>query len=283
VNTYIFLLPLYNDWESFVILSKDINIQMKNMNKTAEILIINDFSTQKPPSFKPLSNIKHINILNLKKNLGSQKAISIGLKYLKEKNEKMIITILDSDGEDDVSKVSSMISEAEKKTQKVIVSSRTKRQEIFVFQMLYFVHKLLTFIFTFKWISFGNFSSFHSIQLDKILSNNSSWLAFSSSVAKNCVIEKIQAERKKRLIGVSKLSFLRLVFHSLRVNAVFFFRSFIFSSLYVFTLFALYLGGFQWSLYFILFIIFYNILLLLIISINNSKHFSNSLDFLKKN
>ena len=59
MNTYIFLLPLYNDWESFVILSKDINIQMKNMNKTAEILIINDFSTQKPPSFKPLSNIKH--------------------------------------------------------------------------------------------------------------------------------------------------------------------------------------------------------------------------------
>ena len=87
MNTYIFLLPLYNDWESFSILSKDINLQMKNMNKTAEILIVNDFSTQNPPVFKPLSNIKYINILNLKKNLGSQKAISIGLKYLKEKQD----------------------------------------------------------------------------------------------------------------------------------------------------------------------------------------------------
>ena len=138
MNTYIFLLPLYNDWESFSILSKDINLQMKNMNKTAEILIVNDFSTQNPPVFKPLSNIKYINILNLKKNLGSQKAISIGLKYLKEKNKSMIITILDSDGEDDVSKISLMISQAEKRTETVIVSSRTKRQEIFMFKNLIF-------------------------------------------------------------------------------------------------------------------------------------------------
>ncbi len=283
MNTYIFLLPLYNDWESFSILSKDINLQMKNMNKTAEILIVNDFSTQNPPVFKPLSNIKYINILNLKKNLGSQKAISIGLKYLKEKNKSMIITILDSDGEDDVSKISLMISQAEKRTETVIVSSRTKRQEIFMFKILYSIHKLLTFIFTFKWMSFGNFCSFHSSQLDKILSNDSSWLAFSSSIAKNCIIEKMEAERKKRIIGTSKISFLRLVFHSLRVNSVFFFRSFLLSLLYIFVLYLLYLKGYQWSLYLVSFIIFYNVALFLTIFFNVQKKFFSSLDYLKKN
>ena len=56
--------------------------------------------------------------------------------------------------------------------------------------LLYFFHKVLTLLFTFKWISYGNFSSFNSKQLEKILSNSSSWLAISSCIAKNCDIIK---------------------------------------------------------------------------------------------
>ena len=44
MNKYIFLLPLYNDWESFLILIDRINSQMKSINKTVEILVINDYS-----------------------------------------------------------------------------------------------------------------------------------------------------------------------------------------------------------------------------------------------
>lgn len=283
MQKYIFLLPLYNDWESLTLLLTKINEEIKSKNKIADILVINDCSTVLTPTFFSLSNINKINILNLKSNLGSQKAISVGLKYLKKKDDEMIITILDSDGEDDVSKIPHMLSEAEKNPKKVIVSTRTKRQENFIFKMLYFSHKILTFIFTLKWISFGNFSSFHSNQLHKILSNNSSWLAFSSSIVKNCDIEKIQAERKKRLIGSSKLSFLNLVFHSLRVSSVFFLRSLLFSSLYIIILSFLYIKGSNWSLPFILFIIFFNIFLFLTISINNQKVFMHSLDYIKKN
>ena len=43
-------------------------------------------------------------------------------------------------------------------------------------------------------------------------------------MAKNHRILKIEAERKKRLIGASKLSFKGLIFHSLRVNTVFIFK-----------------------------------------------------------
>lgn len=282
MKKYIFLLPLYNDWESLIILLDKINKEIKDKNKTADILVVNDCSSIKSPIFLKYSNINKINILNLKKNLGSQKAISIGLKYLKEKKREMIITILDSDGEDDVSKITTMISEAEKYNQKVIVSTRTKRRENFFFKILYFFHKLITFIFTFKWISFGNFSSFHSTQLNNILSNNSSWLAFSSSVAKNCKIGKIDAERKKRLIGVSKLSYLNLVFHSLRVSAVFAFRSILLSSLYIFILLNLFSAGYQLSLYFIIFITLFNILLFVTLFFNNSKNFFNSLNYIEK-
>ena len=155
LNGYIFLLPLFNDWDSCKILLNKINDKIKKLHEKAEVVIVNDNSNINKPKFKFFSNIDKIKILNLNTNVGSQKAISIGLKFLKNKIKKnKIITILDSDGEDDVNKIPEMIKAAKINHSKVIVSSRTKRQENFLFKILYFFHKLLTFLFTLKWISF---------------------------------------------------------------------------------------------------------------------------------
>tara|TARA_B100001564_G_scaffold149997_1_gene126117 strand:- start:1268 stop:2113 length:846 start_codon:yes stop_codon:yes gene_type:complete len=274
VNKFFFLLPLYNDWESFALICGKINNELKKLEKVGEIFVVNDNSSVKPAVLPNFTNIQYIKILNLNENLGSQKAISIGLQYLKKMNKTAIITILDSDGEDDVTKIPEMIEAAEKNQDKVIVSSRTKRQENFFFKILYFSHKLLTFIFTLNWISYGNYSSFHSNQLKKILTNKNSWLALSACIAKNSEIIKIKAERKKRLIGTSKLSFKGLIFHSLRVNAVFILRSLFISLTYISILIFLIKFGFQSMVYIILFIILYNLLLLITLISNNQKKFS---------
>ena len=107
---FIFLLPLYNDWESLSILLNKISEKMLEEKKTAEILIVNDFSKIKPKNFKKYKNINKIRILNLKENLGSQKAISVGLNYLNQNKQNSIITILDSDGEDNPSNLYELIS-----------------------------------------------------------------------------------------------------------------------------------------------------------------------------
>ena len=280
MQNFTFLLPLYNDWESFIMIANKINEQLKILNKKGQILLVNDNSTSRKPELPILSNIKFINILDLNKNLGSQKAISIGLQYLKKQQDEMIITILDSDGEDDVSKIPIMIETAEKNKDKVIVSSRTKRQENIFFKILYFTHKLLTFLFTLNWISYGNYSSFHSNQLKKILSNKNSWLAFSACVANNCDIIKMQAERKKRLIGVSKLSFLGLIYHSLRVNSVFILRGFMLSIFYICFLLIFLKFGYDFFIYIIILIVLYNILLLSTLVLNLQKNFVNFEDFI---
>ena len=72
MNNYTLLLPLYNDWDSFKILIHKINDNLKKNNKKAEIFIINDFS-KKIEVIESLSNIKKIEIINLKKNFGSQR------------------------------------------------------------------------------------------------------------------------------------------------------------------------------------------------------------------
>ena len=234
MDNYIFLLPLYNDWKSLRRLLVQINLQTKKLNKKAEILVVDDNSTNiSKINIRSLKNIKKIKILRLNENLGSQKAISIGLTYLQSLKRKSIITILDSDGEDDSSKIAEMINCAKKNKDSVIVSCRSKRQDGIIFNFFYFIHKTITFLFTAKWINFGNYSSFNSINLKKILINWNSWFAYSSCISKNCNLIKLYAERKKRYYGKSKLSFAALFFHSLRVSFVYFPRIVILSIIYI--------------------------------------------------
>lgn len=246
----------------------------------AEIIILDDASTQKTNlSLNNLKNIKSIKILKMKENLGSQKIISIGLDYLKN-SKGDIITIMDSDGEDDVTQINNLIDVAEKNKKYVIVASRTKRKESLIFRFLYKIHLLITFFLTFKWISFGNYSSFHSSNIKKILKNKYSWLAYSSCISINCKIKKVSSSRKKRFFGKSKLSFLGLFNHSLRVISVYQSKILFVSSIYLMVIFTLraYINFFE---IIICCIIFFNFLIHFI-KRKNLQNYSDKFNFIEK-
>lgn len=270
---YLFLIPVFNDWKSLNLLMQNIDKELSNFSRIGGILIINDKSTEKPEiNLNGLNNIKSIQLLNLNKNLGSQKSISIGLKYLLKKNISSIITVMDSDGEDDPSKINEMINIAEKNKDKIVTSNRTSRKENLIFKWLYEMHKLLTFVFSTHWISFGNFSSFHSDNLSKILIDNTAWLAFSSAISKNCKIIRLYAMRKQRYFGKSKVNFLSLVLHSLRVISVLQFNVFFISLLYSCLLFFLFfINENTFYLFLISLIIILNFILLIVKNKNNIK------------
>ena len=80
----ILLTPVYNDWQSLdKLLVKINNIFYKKLNLKFELVIINDYSKEKY-NFKKykLKMIKRITVISLYKNVGSQRAIAIGIKYL---------------------------------------------------------------------------------------------------------------------------------------------------------------------------------------------------------
>ena len=89
MTKYLFLIPLYNDWRSLNFLLRKINAEISKKKRSAEVIILNDASEiKKNLSKKNLSSLKKIDIVNLKENLGSQKAISVGLGYISKLKKK---------------------------------------------------------------------------------------------------------------------------------------------------------------------------------------------------
>ena len=218
----IILIPVYNDWKSLNLLIKKINFELNKENLNSEILIINDNSSLRIIFLeKKLSRIKKITFLNLKINVGSQRAINIGLNYINKIKGNYIVTIIDSDGEDDPKEIVKMIKLARKYKNYVITSNRLARKESLIIRFLYRVHLIITFLITGKWISFGNYTTLNSKNIKKIIQNEDGCYAHSAAVIKNSKIKRVYARKNQRFFDKSKVNFLGLMLHSLRIISVF--------------------------------------------------------------
>ena len=133
----IILIPIYNDWNSLNILLKKI-IDLKIFIKKTKVIIVNDFSKEKIYIKKFLLRKKlNIKVINLKKNIGSQRCIAVGLSYIKKNYLNSNIIIMDGDGEDNPALIKKLLNFSKIKKNKVTVVNRTIRTENFFIKMLY--------------------------------------------------------------------------------------------------------------------------------------------------
>ena len=243
MNIYTIVLPTYNDWKSLSILLIQIAKYLKNTKNIYKILIIDDNSSEKN-KYRLNKNkfFKEIKILRLKNNVGSQKAIATGLKFIskyqKKREDKFII--MDSDGEDDPKKIKEIIKFIDKNHKtKIITMNRTIRKESFFFSILYEIHLLLTFFITLKYIRFGNFSFLSRKVINSLTKKKELWLAYSATLNKFFESkESILAPRRKRISGKSKMSYSNLITHSLNIQSVYmkniFYSYIIYSTILIF-------------------------------------------------
>ena len=273
---HIILIPVYNDNKSLNKLLQNIDTHLQIIvDFETEIIILDDKSTDEIVlESQKFRDLKKIGILRVKENIGSQKVIAVGLNYLRNVKENFFVTVMDSDGEDNPTEIARMLELALQNTDSVITSNRKSRNDSIFIKILYRIHLLITFLFSFKWITFGNFSSFSSKNIEKILNDNSAWFAFSSSVIKNCKIKRLYAKREKRYFDKSKLGLLKLIEHSIRVNAVFSNRVSLISIFYITVIYLIFAVK-SFTFLIILSIILFNILIYLIRFIHSIKNFKD--------
>ncbi|PQB08269.1 hypothetical protein BST83_14880 [Polaribacter filamentus] len=218
------LTPVYDDWESFEVLLMHIEkLQEKYSKKyTFSIVVINDGSTNE----KSINSSK-INIctLNLKINIGHQRAIATGLQFIyNEVDQKDYVIVMDSDGEDKPEDMMLLLEKAEKEqNKKIIFAQRKKRQESVMFKLGYIVYKKLFYFFTGQKINFGNFSIIPEALLSKVVHQKNIWNHYSGGIIQSRIpFDKILLDRGKRYHGVSKMNFYNLTIHGLSSISVYF-------------------------------------------------------------
>lgn len=218
--------PVYNDWSSFDTFLQEINNVAINNDFLVHIVAIDDGSTQlRNPNFGSkniLENIERIDIIHLARNLGHQKAISLGLAYIEANFTFSQLIIMDCDGEDQPIDIPNLLDVNYKSPNNIIFARRTQRSEGIIFNLFYLLYKLGFRALTGEGISFGNYSLIPADMLKRIIFLPEIWNHFAAGIVHaNLPWKVIPTVRGHRYIGYSKMNFVSLVVHGLSAISVF--------------------------------------------------------------
>jgi len=217
----IIITPVYEDIEAC---SKVLKELKKLFNKDAYIVAVDDGSINQPLTISIFKNIGIDGcIIKLKRNLGHQRALAIGICFISNQlDSNHIVVLMDSDGEDNPNSIPKLISELYKKDIDVVVSSRKRRTESIFFRMFYFFYKIFFRILTGRAISFGNFMILKPIAIKQIVTMQELSTHIAGTIlSSNLRVGNCPIDRGRRYEGKSKLNFLALVLHGFRGLMVF--------------------------------------------------------------
>ena len=219
----IILIPVFNDWESLENLISDVEENIKDIkNFLFDCYIINDASTNNITLKIKSEKIKSLKIFNMKKNKGHARCNAFGIRYISQNEKFDYLILMDGDGEDRAVEIKSLVNKIQSDPNTSVVAKRVKRSEGLFFKFLYQMHKLITLLFTGKNINFGNYSCLTKKDANIISSKPSLWSSYSGTVKKFVKnFNEINSTRGLRYFGPSKMSFFKLLIHSLSIVAVF--------------------------------------------------------------
>ena len=201
----------------------------------------------------------------MKENRGHARCNAFGIRYVKKNKKFDNLILMDGDGEDRPVEIKNLINESINKSNISIVAKRIKRSEGPIFQILYQIHKIITYVFTGKNINFGNYSCLTKKDVEKLNSKASLCSSYSGTLKKIIPeLGEIDSIRGKRYFGPSKMSLLKLLMHSFAIIAVFKYQVFLRSSFLIIILSYtnMFLGNI--SIFFQILIVIFNLAIFII-------------------
>ncbi len=210
-------------------------------------------------------------------NRGHARCNAFGIRYAFQNKRFDYLILMDGDGEDRPVEIKSLINSIINNPHVSVVAKRIKRSEGPLFQFMYKVHKLVTFVFTGKNINFGNYCILTKEDVEKIHSKASLWSSFSGTLKKNIQpLNNINSIRGKRYYGPSKMSLVKLLIHSFSIIAVFKYQVFLRSTFMIVLLaiFNTYLKNFSASLQIL--IVIFNLIIFVVSLREKEKDLMNS-------
>lgn len=213
--------PVYEDVDAcsqlFVELAREFS------NKVF-VIAVDDGSIRQPLEIDSLeqAGISGL-VLKLRRNVGHQRAIAIGLGYASDlMHEDQKIVVMDSDGEDLPSTVNALIETLGSANIDVVVAQRKSRVETLRFKSFYVIYKKFFKLMTGRTINFGNFMALKPHSVQRLVSMQELSIHVAGAVlASKLRMFTFALDRGSRYAGQSKMNFVGLVLHGFKGLMVF--------------------------------------------------------------
>jgi glycosyltransferase involved in cell wall biosynthesis len=218
------LLPIFNDWSSAETLLTRLNDAFQFSSDSLAVVLVDDGSTTAPPpdfGQRPHAKFESISILRLKRNLGPQRAIAVGLCHIAEKIPCDAVLIMDGDGQDLPADGARLVDKMKQLPEPTIVfAERTRRSESLQFRLGYAAYKILHVALTGQRIRVGNFSVVPAAHLERLVLEPMLWNHYAGSVFGTRIpTAMIPTVRGERIEGRSRMNLVGLVVHGLSALA----------------------------------------------------------------
>jgi len=216
----VILIPMFNDWDAAALLLRDLDQALADSPLQAEVLFIDDGSSQPMPeqfASGRFQALHAVDILHLRRNLGHQRAIAVGLVHVYQKIHCRAVIVMDADGEDRPGDIPALLKKFDELGGRSIVfAARAKRLESPLFRVLYRVYRMVHWLLTGDPVRVGNFSIVPFEMLDRLVVVPEIWNHYAAAVIRSRLrFETIPISRGRRLAGKSKMNFITLLLHGL--------------------------------------------------------------------
>jgi polyisoprenyl-phosphate glycosyltransferase len=220
------LMPLRDDWLSAAELIRRLDKITTSAAFAMEIILIDDGSAQRCDAEQFQADfcaVRAIRTLRLRRNLGHQRAIAIGLAYLQKAVSCDAVVVMDADGEDTSDGVAQLLDAyAAANGATAIFAERSRRSESLLFRCFYYLYKILHRSLTGVSVRVGNFSILPSRYLNTLAVLNELWNHYAAALFRSgLAFAMIPIPRGSRIAGTSRMNFVALVTHGLSAISVF--------------------------------------------------------------
>ena len=220
-SSIVIVTPIYEDVEVACRLFGELR---EVLGPNIYVVAVDDGSIRHPVNVANLhaANVDGV-VISLKRNVGHQRAIAIGLNYVADLLPKAKqIVIMDSDGEDLPTAVPALLSSLGQPDVDMVVAKRKSRVETLRFRAFYVVYKALFQFLTGRKISFGNFMALKPAALKRLAAMQELWMHVAACVLTSKLRVQTQPiDRGPRFAGKSKMNFVGLALHGFRALMVF--------------------------------------------------------------
>lgn len=213
--------PVYEDHEASSRLFAEL---AKVLSNDLFVIAVDDGSVEQPLGTSGIerAGLEGV-VLKLRRNVGHQMAIAIGLSYAAEYiRPEQILIVMDSDGEDVPATIPTLLGRLRPDNVDMAVATRRSRIESLKFKIFYALYKRFFRLITGRSIRFGNFMTMKARAVKRLSAMPElSIHVASAALASKLRIARCPLDRGPRYAGRSKMNFVGLVLHGFKGLMVF--------------------------------------------------------------